>query len=87
MDFLAFLVHSLIKLHIKLHIPTENATKFEPPFFLIVRVMTSQKNNQKIKTYPLSDDTDRKPQTQISNVFFQCKLEHFTSLSRVRIGL
>jgi len=32
--------------------------------------MTSYKNNQKSKTYPFSDDTHRKPQTQISKVFF-----------------
>ena len=39
------------------------------------------------KTYTHSDDTHRKPQTQISSFFFQCKLQYFTGLSRVRIAL
>jgi len=34
-------------------------------------MMTSKKaNNKKSKGYPFSDDTQRKPQTQISKVFF-----------------
>jgi len=42
-------------------------------------VITEQPKNS--KTYPFSNDTHRKPRTQISKVFFQCKLQDFMSLS------
>jgi len=44
------------------------------------------KQPKKSQNYPFSNPTHRKPRTQIWNVFFQCKLEDFMSLSRARIA-